>query len=93
LSAWQRIPDSQSGYRLLSRSVVENVETESRGYGAESEILIKASIAGYNIEAAPIATIYEDETSYINPVKQPLRFVGMIFRSIFWRFKRGGRGD
>jgi len=91
LSAGQYIPDSQSGYRLLSRSVVENVETESRDYGAESEILIKAAIAGYNIESAPIATIYEDETSYINPVKQPLRFVGMMFRSIFWRFERGGK--
>ena len=92
LSAWQFIPDSQSGYRLLSRSVVENVETESKHYGAESEILIKASIAGYNIESAPIATIYEDETSYVSPVKQPLRFMGMMFRSIFWRFERGGRG-
>lgn len=91
LSAGQYIPDSQSGYRLLSRSVVDNVRTESSDYGAESEILIKAAIAGYNIESAPIATIYEDETSYIHPVKQPLRFIGMIFKSIFWRLGRGGK--
>ncbi len=91
LSARQYIPDSQSGYRLLSRSVVENVETRSKDYGAESEILIKAAIAGYKIESAPIATIYEDETSYIHPLKQPLRFMGMMFRSIFWRFERSGK--
>jgi glycosyltransferase involved in cell wall biosynthesis len=91
LSAGQYIPDSQSGYRLLSRSVVENVETTSKGYGAESEILIKASAAGYKIESAPISTIYEDETSYINPLKQPLLFLGLIFKSFFWRFERLGK--
>ena len=90
LSAGQYIADSQSGYRLLSRSVVENIQTKSKGYGAESEILIKAATAGYKIESAPIATIYEDERSYIHPVKQPLRFLGLIIKSFFWRFERVG---
>lgn len=91
LSAGTYIPDSQSGYRLLSRRVVEGVSTESRGYGAESEILIKAATAGYKIGSAPISTIYEDEKSYIHPLKQPLLFLGLIVKSFFWRFKRFGR--
>jgi glycosyltransferase involved in cell wall biosynthesis len=91
LSAGQYIADSQSGYRLLSRSVVENVQTKSKGYGAESEILIKAAAAGYKIESAQIATIYQDEKSYIHPVKQPLRFLGLIIKSFFWRFEQVGK--
>ena len=91
LSAGQYIPDSQSGYRLIARSVIDNVETESHGYGAESEILIKAAIAGYSIEAAPISTLYGDETSYIHPFKQPFLFLGLIFKSLFWRWERIGK--
>jgi glycosyltransferase involved in cell wall biosynthesis len=91
LSAGQYIPDSQSGYRLIARSVIENIDTESRGYGAESEILIKAAIAGYSIESAPISTLYGDETSHIHPLKQPLLFLGLIFRSLFWRWEQFGK--
>lgn len=93
LSAGQYIPDSQSGYRLIARSVIENIETESCGYGAESEILIKAAIAGYSIESATIATLYGDETSYIHPLKQPFLFLGLIFKSILWRWQRIGGGQ
>lgn len=91
LSAGQYIPDSQSGYRLIARSVIENIETESHGYGAESEILIKAAIAGYSIESAPISTLYGDETSYIHPLKQPFLFLGLIFKSLLWRWERIGK--
>jgi glycosyltransferase involved in cell wall biosynthesis len=92
LSAGQYVPDSQSGYRLIARSVIENIHTESQGYGAESEILIKAAIAGYTIESAPIATLYGDEKSYIHPLKQPFLFLGLIFKSLFWRWERIGKG-
>jgi glycosyltransferase involved in cell wall biosynthesis len=91
LSAGTYIRDSQSGYRLLTRDVIEGVSTSSRGYGAESEILIKAAAGGYKIGSAPISTIYEDEKSYIHPLKQPLLFLGLIIRSFFWRFKRRGK--
>lgn len=91
LSAGTHIRDSQSGYRLLTREVIKGVSTNSRGYGAESEILIKAAAVGYKIGSAPISTIYEDEKSYIHPLKQPLLFLGLIIKSFFWRFKRLGK--
>ena len=91
LSAGRRIPDSQSGYRLLTRKVIDTIETTSRGYGAESEILIKAASRGLKIGSAPISTIYENEKSYIHPLKQPLLFLGLIIKSLFWRLK-GGAG-
>ena len=90
LSAGKYIHDSQSGFRLLSRRVVERVRTTSRGYGAESEILIKSAARGYTVVPAPVSTIYGFEKSYIHPLKQPLRFLGLMVKSIFWRF---GRSD
>jgi glycosyltransferase involved in cell wall biosynthesis len=91
LSSGKYIHDSQSGFRLLSRRVIENVKTSSRGYGAESEILIKAVSRGFTIEAAAVSTIYAGEKSYVHPLKQPLLFMGLIIKSIFWRFERVGR--
>jgi len=91
LSAGTYIHDSQSGYRLLARRVVEEVRTTSPGYLAESEILIRAATRGFTIREAPIATIYRGEKSYIHPVKQPLLFLGLIIRSFFWRFERVGK--
>jgi glycosyltransferase involved in cell wall biosynthesis len=91
LSAGRRIPDSQSGYRLLTRQVIDTIRTTSRGYGAESEILIKAASSGLKIGSAPISTIYENEKSYIHPLKQPLLFMGLIIKSLFWRLKGGAR--
>ena len=88
LAAGKYIHDSQSGFRLLSRRVVERVRTTSRGYGAESEILIKAATRGYKVVSAPVSTIYGLEKSYIDPLKQPLRFLGLIAKSVLWRFER-----
>lgn len=87
LSAGRTVKDSQSGYRLVSRRLIETIPTQCPGYGVESELVIKAAIRGYRIEAVPIATIYGDEKSYIHPVKQPLLFIGLILRSIIWRLE------
>lgn len=93
LSAGTYIHDSQSGFRLLSRRVIQNVQTKSSGYGAESEILIKAASRGYSVDSVPVSTIYANEKSYIHPLKQPLRFLGLMVKSIFWRFERSGRKE
>ncbi len=87
LAAGTHIPDSQSGYRFLSTQVLRSLQTTSKGYAAESEILIKAAMRGFRIESAPISTIYSSEKSYIHPVKQPLLFLGLMFCSIFWRIR------
>jgi glycosyltransferase involved in cell wall biosynthesis len=90
VAAGQRIDDSQSGFRLLSRSVVGAVRTKSSGYDAESEILVKAAAKGFRVVSAPVSTIYGDERSHINPLKQPILFIWVMLKSIFWRFERSG---
>ena len=93
LVAGATIKDSQSGYRLHTRGVIENVEVKTGGYEAESEILVKAVRQGYRVDSAPISTIYGEETSHINQLKAPGRFLSTIGKMIAWRLERSGKKE
>ena len=82
--AHQKIDDSQSGFRLITSDVLKAVKLETDRFETESEILIKASKAGFRIISVPIKTIYGDEKSKIRPVKDTYRFIRLFFRSLRW---------
>jgi len=82
--AASHIPDSQSGYRLIDRQVLEELRLESSRYDLESEILIKAGRLGYCIASVPISTVYHDEESSIHPFVDTLRFMKLLWRSRRW---------
>lgn len=84
LLAHQKLEDSQSGFRLISSDVLRAVELQTSGYEMESELLIKASKAGFRITSVPIKTIYGQEVSKINPVVDTGRFLRLLFRSLRW---------
>jgi len=86
----QRIPDSQCGYRLIRSRVTEDIDLTTRGFEAESELLIKAGRKGYKISSIPIETIYRDQGSAIRHIRDTVRFTRLILRSFFW--SRQGRG-
>ena len=46
----------------------------------ETEMLIVASRRGFQIESVPITTVYSDEVSSINPVRDTLRFFKLMRR-------------
>lgn len=79
----QKIPDSQCGYRLINIEVVKNLELQTSRYDTESEILIESVGKGYKIASVPIRIIYKGETSYINPVRDTIRFIKLIYEVIF----------
>jgi glycosyltransferase involved in cell wall biosynthesis len=82
LVSWRlgtNIPDSQSGYRLHSRRLLEQLKLRTEGYQMESEMLIKAVRAGMTMEFIPIATIYSGETSHIHGWRDTWRFMQMWF--------------
>jgi glycosyltransferase involved in cell wall biosynthesis len=85
LLAGRTIPDSQSGYRIHRTEVVAALPLVSSRYDLESEILIRAGRRGYAIGSVPIASIYEDSESHINPFVDTFRFVRLVVRSTFWR--------
>lgn len=79
----QNIPDTQCGFRLLKKDVLERIELVTCKYETESEILIKSSRLGFKIESVPIKTIYSEEKSQINPLIDTLRFIRLIVRELW----------
>ncbi len=74
-----KIPDSQSGYRLHSRRLLERIELRTNGYEMESELLLKAVGAGMKVNFIPISTIYAGEASHIRGWRDSWRFIKLWF--------------
>ena len=75
-----QIRDSQCGYRLISRKVLESVNTVSDGYEAETEFLIKAVRHGFSIEFVPIQTVYADEATHMTNLTSTIRFLSVLLQ-------------
>ncbi len=86
LVAKQNIPDTQCGFRLIKKGVLERINLRTSKYETESEMIIKASRLGFKIESIPIKTVYEGEKSQINPIIDTLRFIKFI-TSELWTMK------
>jgi glycosyltransferase involved in cell wall biosynthesis len=83
--AGRKIPDSQCGFRLLKRKVLEEVVCTTRNYDMESEQLIKAGRMGFRISSLPIRCIYSGQESQIKPGRDTWRFICLVLRSLFAR--------
>ncbi len=82
--ARQRVPDSQNGFRMINTAILDKIQLETTRYETESEILIKAGKSGARIESIPVATIYGEEKSSINPFVDTLRFFRLVIKALFW---------
>lgn len=75
----RRIRDNQSGYRLLSRRLIEAVlESTELGYEFEMDMILIAIKRGWPIEGVPIRTIYGEEVSNIRPLQHVVHFFRMV---------------
>jgi glycosyltransferase involved in cell wall biosynthesis len=75
----RRIRDNQSGYRLLSRRLIEAVlGSAERGYEFEMDMIVVAVKRGWRIEGVPIRTIYGEEKSNIKPLQHVVHFFRMV---------------
>jgi len=80
LVSGQHIPDTQCGFRLVKKGLLEKLKLSTSKYETESEILIQASRLGFKIESIPVKTIYSGQKSRINPFVDTLRFLRFIIR-------------
>ncbi len=80
----QKVADSQCGYRLIKKEVLEKVKLSTAHFDTESELLIKAGRLRFKIISVPIETIYRDEKSKINRILDTARFIRLIWRSLWW---------
>lgn len=83
--AGEKLPDSQSGYRLLSAKAVKEIDLSCNRYEMESELLVKAARAGLKIDSVPVSTVYNGEDSYMHKVKDTYRFIKMYFMLLLIR--------
>jgi glycosyltransferase involved in cell wall biosynthesis len=85
----RKVRDNQSGYRLLSKRLVEAVlQSKEHGYEFEMDMILIAVKRGWPIEGVPIRTIYGDEVSNIKPMQHVVHFFRMVRNA-----RRAIRGD
>ncbi|HEX8281709.1 MAG TPA: glycosyltransferase family 2 protein [Chthoniobacterales bacterium] len=76
----QEIPDTQCGFRMLSRAVIPHLLDGAARFDYETEMLFVVSKKGFRIGAVPISTVYSDEVSSIHPVRDTIRFIKLMRR-------------
>ena len=79
----QNIPDTQCGFKFIKRRVLEDIRFTSLHYDIESELIVKAGRRGFKIESVPIATVYQDEKSKVNPVIDTVRFIIFLIKAAY----------
>lgn len=78
------IRDSQCGFRIIPIEVIRQLEIKNTGFQMESELLIKATLNGTKITHFPIHTIYDHQTSAMQPILDTVRFTRLWLGSFFW---------
>ncbi len=72
--------DTQCGFRMLHRDIIPEVLSGASRFEYETEMLIIASRKGHRVASVPISTVYSDEVSSINPVRDTMRFFKLMRR-------------
>ncbi len=80
LRTGSKIEDSQCGFRLYRSDVLRQVDSTRKHYDYESDVLIKAVLAGFTVGFIRIKTIYNDSQSRIK-VLDILRFMSVYLKS------------
>jgi glycosyltransferase involved in cell wall biosynthesis len=76
------VRDNQSGYRLISRSLMEAMlASHEQGFQFEVEMILVCVRQKFRLCGVPIRTIYADEHSYIQPLRHILEFTRMLLRT------------
>jgi glycosyltransferase involved in cell wall biosynthesis len=79
----QSIPDNQSGYRLISRRLAQDMLTiQESGFEFEVEMVIRCVHLGYSLAWVPIRTIYGDEKSHISPIKHVVNYFRVTLHAL-----------
>ncbi len=85
----QPIRDNQSGYRLVSRRLMEaTLASDQGGFEFEVEMITTCVRYGYRLGWVPIRTIYAGESSHIRPAAHTLNFLRLV-----WQTRQRRRAD
>jgi glycosyltransferase involved in cell wall biosynthesis len=74
--------DNQSGYRLISRRMIEAMlSSQEVGFEFEVEMIVVCVQCGYTLDWVPIRTIYAGERSHINPLRHTIHYFRMLWQT------------
>jgi glycosyltransferase involved in cell wall biosynthesis len=78
----QPIRDNQSGYRLVSRRLIEaSLQSKLGGFEFEVDMIVICTQRGWALGWVPIRTIYGAEKSHISPLKHIGRFLRLVWQT------------
>jgi len=80
--AGRRIRDSQSGYRMYSTDIIRKFRTRSFRYDYESEQLLQTGLLDARVGEVSVTTVYEGSESSINPFRDTLRFIRLLWQKL-----------
>ncbi len=80
----QKVKDSQCGFRMINRKVIEKISLFKNHFSLESELLLKAGLNKFKIDSVEIKTIYNDSKSNISPIRDIFGFIFVYISSFFW---------
>lgn len=78
------VRDTQSGFRALRLSVLDEVMWETNHYAVETEMLVEAARHRVRVSTIDIPTIYHDEQKGTDP----LHGIRIVLSMIYWRLTR-----
>jgi glycosyltransferase involved in cell wall biosynthesis len=82
LAMGRTIRDNQSGYRYISRRLMETMlSSGEQGFEFEVEMIVLCARNKMQIDWIPIRTIYADEKSHIQPGKHVIKFLKLCWRT------------
>jgi glycosyltransferase involved in cell wall biosynthesis len=75
------VSDLLCGYRAITKSAYKKIKWESRGYGVETEMVVRCGLKRLNYTEVPVATVY------LNAVKGVtiLDALGILVDVVKWR--------
>jgi glycosyltransferase involved in cell wall biosynthesis len=78
----QPVQDNQSGFRLLSRRMMEStLGSQEQGFEFEVEMIVICVQQGYRLEWVPISTIYGNQDSHIDPLTHAKEFSRLVLET------------
>jgi len=78
--AGQRVSDSQCGYRLHGRALLERTPLTPGRYEVETELVVRAARLGFRLAEVEIPTVYGEAKSQIHTLRDVPRIVGTLAR-------------
>jgi glycosyltransferase involved in cell wall biosynthesis len=84
LMSGQPILDSQCGFRLIHRELLNSVlaDLQQSGFQMESEFILKTARGGYKIDFVSIPTIYHNESSSIRNFQDTIKFISFVLKNL-----------